>query len=108
MSVDEEKAIDILSNVIADEVIGTYCTEFAVPKYNCRLCIDENGKDDDCYYEKAIDTVLNLIKKQQKEIEKENKIIDKMADEMINGIYKFKDKRQIIEYFTKKVGKENE
>lgn len=71
LSEEEKKAIDILENVIADEVIGTYCTEFAVPKYNCNLCVDKNGKPDDCYYEKAIDIVLNLIEKQQVEINKE-------------------------------------
>lgn len=64
MTEEEKKAIDILNNVVADEVVGTYCLEIQKTT-NCA----ENCKDDDCFIIKAIDTVTNLIDKQQKELE---------------------------------------
>lgn len=67
----------------------------------------------------AITTILNLIEKQQKEIEKKDKIIDKMA-ELIeecrsNGcieseeidISEIAGEKNIIDYFTNLVEKEN-
>lgn len=59
MTEEEKKAIDILINEIADIVVGEYCT-------HCKICENE---DTECYYTKTIDTVYNLINKQQKEIE---------------------------------------
>lgn len=55
----EEEAIDILSNEVADIVIGNYCT-------HCKICENE---DMECRYIKAIDTILDLYNKKQKEIE---------------------------------------
>lgn len=91
--------------------------------------LDWDFKCIDCI--NAIDNVLNLIEKQSKEIEhqiekranqkkeldrhkktekslkgqiiKQNKIIDLMAEEMVNGVYLFKSKNQVIDYFTNKV-----
>ena len=60
MSEEEKEAIDILQNVIADEVIGTYCIEIQ-KEVNCA----ENCKDKDCYLITAIDKVVNLIDKLQ-------------------------------------------
>lgn len=74
----EEEAIDILQNAIADDILGTYCVEVAGPKYNCNLCVDSDGKDDDCYYLKAIDKVLNKLESQYKEINKLKNVIDRM------------------------------
>ena len=59
MTEEEKKARDILVNEIADILIGEYCKQ-------CKICDNENIE---CYYSKAIDTIDNLIKKQQKEIE---------------------------------------
>ena len=59
----DEEAIDILQNCIADYVIGDFCCG--------KYCPDEDMcKNDDCYYEKAIDTVINLINKQKKAIDR--------------------------------------
>lgn len=62
MNEEEKKAIDILQNCIADYVISAYCKECGDNK----ICNDRN---EDCYFIQAIDDVLNLINKQQKEIE---------------------------------------
>jgi phytoene/squalene synthetase len=57
----------------------------------------------------AIDVILNLIEKQQVEIEKKDKIIDKMADMLVKDhewFYSDFDnytKEQFIDYFTKEV-----
>ena len=39
----------------------------------------------------------------REEIDKKDKIINLMAEEMVNGVYKFRSKKQVIEYFTNKV-----
>lgn len=70
----EEQAIDILQNQIADYVIGNYCTK-------CGDFIICENKDEDCYYIQAIDTVLTLITKLQKENEEKDKQIDLIIDE---------------------------
>lgn len=44
----------------------------------------------------AIETVLS-------EIEKKDKIINLIVEEMVNGVYKFRSKKQVIKYFTNKV-----
>ena len=62
MSEEEKQAIDTLQNCIADYVIGDFCVGQYCPQED--VC-----KNDDCPFEKAIDTVINLIEKQQKEIE---------------------------------------
>lgn len=60
-----EQAIDILKNSIADYVIGEYCEKCADNK----ICNDRN---EDCYYQQAIDTVVTAY-------EEKEKIIDEMA-----------------------------
>lgn len=65
-----EKAKDILVNVIADEVIGTYCIEIQ-KEVDC----GKNCENEDCYLIQAIDTVLS-------ELEKKDKIIDLMAEQL--------------------------
>ena len=52
--------------------------------------------------DKEIKLLREAIKKQQKELDKKNKIINLTAEELIDGIYKFKTKKQVIDYFTKK------
>ena len=63
-----EEAKDILANCIADYVIGDYC----VGKY-CPM--EDECKDKDCPFQIAIDTVLN-------ELEKKDKVIDLLADDL--------------------------
>lgn len=76
----EEEAIDILQNTIADDILGTYCVEVASPKYNCNLCVDSDGKDDDCYYLKAIDKVVEIVEKQKEKIDYYEGILSAMED----------------------------
>ena len=53
--------------------------------------------------------VLNLIKKQQKEIDKKDKTIDKMAKELFYNYYDdLRSVKDIIEGFTKQVEGEKE
>ena len=51
-----EKAIDILENVIADEVIGIYCLEIQ-KEVEC----SKNCENEDCFLQQAIDTVLQEL-----------------------------------------------
>ena len=63
---EEREAIDILTNSIADFVIGDYCER----------CSDFQSCEGECYFNQAIDTVENLINKQEnriKELEEINK-----------------------------------
>lgn len=96
-----KQAIDTLQNCIADYVIGDFC----VGKY----CPQEDAcKNDDCPFEKAIDIIINLIDKQQKEIEIKDKVIDKMTDSMYNrpayiNLPYMKTKEEIKEYFYKEI-----
>ena len=55
-----EEAIDILENSIADYVIGEYCEKCADNK----ICDDRN---EDCYYQQAIDTVVTAYEKEKGE-----------------------------------------
>ena len=66
-----EEAIDILKNSIADYVIGEYCEKCADNK----ICDDRN---EDCYYQQAIDTVITAYEKQKDKIKK---AIDFINDE---------------------------
>ena len=66
-----EQAIDILKNSIADYVIGEYCEKCADNK----ICDDRN---EDCYYQQAIDTVVTAYEKQKDKIKK---AIDFINDE---------------------------
>lgn len=79
-----EEAIDILKNSIADYVIGDYCEKCADNK----ICEDRN---EDCYYIQAIDIVLNLIQKQDTEINKLKNVIDKMVTWINDHEDPFKD-----------------
>ncbi len=54
----EEEAIDILTNEVADIVVGNYCT-------HCKICENE---DMECRYIKAIDTIIDLYNTQKEEI----------------------------------------
>ena len=72
---DIEEAKDILLNVVADEVVGTYCIEIQ-KKTDCA----KNCENDDCFIIRAIETLL-------KELELKDKVIDEMA-KIIDNSYR--------------------
>lgn len=66
--------------------------------------------------QKYIKTILNLIEKQQKELEKKDKIIDLMANNIADSSNVYENlvntefehtKEEVIEYFTKKAEENN-
>ena len=59
-----EEAKEILLNVIADEVIGTYCIEIQ-KETDC----SKNCENEDCFLQQAISTVLQELERLQKENE---------------------------------------
>ena len=65
-----EEAIDILKNVIADEVIGTYCIEIQ-KTVEC----SKNCENEDCFLQQAIDTVLKALDTLQTENEAKDEMI---------------------------------
>ena len=87
-----EEAIDILKNSIADYVIGEYCEKCADNK----ICDDRN---EDCYYQQAIDTVVTAYEKEKNKRAEElymqhnQMIIDilKECDYMIKNRYYMND-----------------
>ena len=88
-----EQAIDILKNSIADYVIGEYCEKCADNK----ICDDRN---EDCYYQQAIDTVITAYEKEKernKSLEQENSFLKMM--------YRGTDEFKAIENFSKGVNK---
>lgn len=78
----EEEIIDILQNVIADEVIGTYCLEIQKTT-NCA----KNCEKEDCYLIQAIQGIVDLY---QKEKQKYNDMIN-CCNELMKQISKEKD-----------------
>lgn len=90
------EAKDILQNIIADEVIGTYCLEIQ-KTVNC----EENCKNSDCYLYQAIDTVLkaldNSISKDelQKTFTKHTEEYHKYLDGMERKLSHLKDDHKI-------------
>ncbi len=66
-----EQAIDILKNSIADYVIGEYCEKCADNK----ICDDRN---EDCYYQQAIDIVVTAYEKEKEKNEELEKKIKKL------------------------------
>ena len=69
-----EEAIDILKNSVADYVIGEYCEKCADNK----ICDERN---EDCYYQQAIDTVITAYEKEKeknKSLEQENSFLKMM------------------------------
>lgn len=87
-----EEARDILANVIADEIIGTYCLNEA-QKYNCDYC-----ENDDCIYNKAIETVL-------KELDKKDKVIDMMNQHIYENTYRDLEECEFEEHYQIKCKK---
>ena len=116
MSVDEENAIEFL--VKRQEFMGTYRTQLEenidrvlnlIKKQQEEIeRLTKQSKNLDKQAQQYFETTIIQAQKFDEEIEKKDKIINEMADEIINGIYKFKTKKQILDYFTKKVGKDNE
>ena len=69
-----EQAIDILKNSIADYVIGEYCEKCADNK----ICDDRN---EDCYYQQAIDTVVTAYEKEKEKNKKAKEFIQENSHE---------------------------
>ena len=106
-----EEARDILANIIADEVIGTYCIEIQ-KTVDC----SKNCENDDCLYIKAIETVLNELEKKDKVIDIMAEYIEEFTGSCPNDMYDWQDidcekeceismKKCWKEYFYKKVKK---
>ena len=97
------EAIDILKNSIADYVIGEYCEKCADNK----ICDDRN---EDCYYQQAIDIVVTAYEKEKEKTEKQDKIIQAMANDIYIEIVKsdgshFATVEEVVEYFEQQVSK---
>ena len=90
MNKEEKEAIDILENQIADYVIGDFCVGKYCPQ-------EDTCKNDDCPFEKAIDIVVNLINKQQKEIEELKNDKSFLLDDLEGCIAKDKIREKIKE-----------
>lgn len=92
---EEIEAIDILNNIIADEVIGTYCIEIQ-KTVDC----SKNCENEDCYLMQAIDKINNLIKKQEnriKELEEIEKEHQKLNKELQVRITELEEKNDILD-----------
>ena len=70
-----EQAIDILKNSIADYVIGEYCEKCADNK----IC---DARNEDCYYQQAIDIVVTAY---EKEKEKNKELSSQIDEHVYNG-----------------------
>ena len=64
----DEEAINILANCIDDYVVGDFCVGKFCP-------MEDECKDKECVFHEAIETVLNLIQKQQEEIRQYEKAL---------------------------------
>lgn len=106
MSEEEKKAIEhnSFNTAIGN---GEYKITFETNNKNNYLFIQELARlfIDRNYKPKEFERLKLNNENLEKEIEKKDKIIDLMTDKLSNGIIRFKnkDKRSIIEYFTKKV-----
>ena len=85
----EKQAIDILQNQIADYVIGNYCAKCG----DFSIC---ENKDEDCYYIQAIDTVLNLVNKQNNILNKVEKYAKGIDDKELLLILKSNEIDELI------------
>ncbi len=96
-----KKAIDILKNSIADYVIGEYCEKCADNK----ICDDRN---EDCYYQQAINIVVTAYEKEKGEnvklrlqdiplIEGELKAYKDRVNELKKELEKEKEKNKSLE-----------
>lgn len=86
-----EQAIDILKNSIADYVIGEYCEKCADNK----ICDDRN---EDCYYQQAIDTVVTAYKKEKEKNKEYKDMIIRHKNQLKQaGIYGYDYDLEILE-----------
>lgn len=118
-----EEARDILANCIDDYVIAEYCSS----------CDDkESCKNDDCIFSKAIEIVLNHLKEKEHELNsqrnyckmieeqkddiiksmaermsKQEKMIDRMADEILDLNSMIAEKSEFFSVVPMWLGKEH-
>lgn len=107
MTKEQEEAIEYLENKIKDvkpEYIETYVDGKLIRSETISLKMRFDKEDAD-----KMETVLNMLKEKDKEIEKKDKIIDLMAEEIKERKYVFtnKTKKDIKQYFERKSENEN-
>lgn len=117
---DIEKAIKILKEFVKqDRKMRDYKVESDYDKFCEERCIAietvlnelEYKQDDINVLQAQRDSVENQLKQAKAELEKKDKIIDKMAKQLVGMTYSdtdnieaiFNSKEEVIEYFTKKV-----
>ena len=93
-----EQAIDILKNSIADYVIGEYCEKCADNK----ICDDRN---EDCYYQQAIDTVVTAYEKEKEKNKRYEKYL-KSKDKQHEQVLEYLETEKENEYISKEKIKE--
>ena len=98
MSEEEKKAIQMIKN--QKEEVDDALIAMKIPENY----IGEDVEQEYLEWQKNAEIILNLIEKQQAQIEKKDNIIDKMADELfIEYTPHFNTQEQCKEYFTKLV-----
>lgn len=93
-----EEAIDILKNSIADYVIGEYCEKCADNK----ICDDRN---EDCYYQQAIDIVVTAYEKEKEKNKRYEKYL-KSKDKQHEQVLEYLETEKENEYISKEKIKE--
>ena len=93
-----EEAIDILENVIADEVIGTYCIEIQ-KEVEC----SKNCENEDCFLQQAIDTVLKELDTLQMNYKLLEEKFDGSAEEKVDKLTEELEKQKQIKAEMRKV-----
>lgn len=86
-------------------VLKTFKEGYGLTKTEERILINLIEKQNtiikrQSYTNKKLRKTLKTVRKEKN---KQNKIIDLMAEEIVNGVYKFRSKKQVINYFTNKV-----
>ena len=93
-----EEAIDILKNSVADYVIGEYCEKCADNK----ICDERN---EDCYYQQAIDTVITAYEKEKEKNKRYEKYL-KSKDKQHEQVLEYLETEKENEYISKEKIKE--
>ena len=91
MSEEEKKAIKTLKD-IKEKRFYTHAFD------NGTLVLDDDEIE-------CVETILNLIQKQQEQLQEKDKIIDKLITEITavnSGRYEYMDNDRVLEIFTKK------
>jgi hypothetical protein len=109
MNEEEKKATNYYKN---NEYSFGFEIDMDMENFKKALGIEETDEDTWEKHQMRFKTLVNLIEKQQKELDKKDKMIGFMATAIDNydsqlEICKFKNRGHVIEYFTNLVEKEN-